>query len=122
MTRHQYAVPGRHQVGLDEVGAQFDGLPVALQGVIRPVSGGTAVADDQGLGAIERRVFHNRAATTTSAAGQCQCGRQGQRDLLCCEPGHLSPHLALLRPATDRYPRARIAQAGFVVALLMNER
>ncbi len=46
----QHAVLGAHQVGLDVVGALFDGQPVGGQGVLRHVAGGAALGDQQGLG------------------------------------------------------------------------
>ena len=46
---HQAAVPGDHQVRLDEVGAQLDGQLVGGQGVLGAVAAGPAVADDDGL-------------------------------------------------------------------------
>ncbi|MCY1458002.1 hypothetical protein D9M71_753450 [compost metagenome] len=88
VARHQHAIAGGDQVGLDEVGAQLDGFPVALQGVVRQVAGSAAVANHQRLVAIQRRVFHPR---NPAIGSQRQCGTQGQGQRFCSELGHVSP-------------------------------
>ena len=62
VARHQHAVFRGHQVGLDEVGAQLDGLLVALQRVVGQVAGSAPVADDERLVAGQRRVLVVAAA------------------------------------------------------------
>src|SRR5262249_36604688 len=49
---NEVAVPGRHQVRLDEVGAQLDGEGVALQRVRRQIAVRPAVTDDERLAEI----------------------------------------------------------------------
>ena len=44
---NEHPVLGRHEVGLDEVGALADGELVRLEGVLGPVAAGAAVADDE---------------------------------------------------------------------------
>jgi hypothetical protein len=51
---HQVAVPGGHQVLLDDVGAHVEGELVGAQGVFWPVAGGAAVGDDGGNGQRRR--------------------------------------------------------------------
>ncbi|MOA00319.1 hypothetical protein D3C78_1196760 [compost metagenome] len=88
VARHQHAIAGRHQVGLDEVGPQFDGFRIALQGVVRQVTGGAAVANHQRLVAVQRGVLRTLAA---AVGRQRQCGAEGQGHGSCSESGHGSP-------------------------------
>ncbi len=73
----EHAVPGRHQVRLDEVGAQLDAAAVAFERMVGQVPGGAAVADHQGLGAVEGGMD---AAAIATAGGQGRAcgGSQGQ--------------------------------------------
>jgi hypothetical protein len=62
VSRHELVVLGGDQVRLDVVGAQLDGVPVGRQGVLRPVAGGAAVADDD-------RAVHPGAVTSLAVGG-----------------------------------------------------
>ena len=56
MAGDQDAVPGDHQVGLDEVGALLDRQPVGGQRVLGTLAARAAVGDDDRRRAVERRV------------------------------------------------------------------
>jgi hypothetical protein len=81
----QHAVLGGHQVGLDEVGPQFDGLFVAFQRVVWQVAAGATVAHHQGLVAGEGGI---RVVTIAAAGGQQRDGGQRQQAGLGMEWGH----------------------------------
>ena len=85
--RHQYAVLGGHQIGLDEVCAQIHGAAVALQRVVGQVAGGAAVADDQRLVAVQR-VVPAAAAAGDQAGGDERAAHQAVEQ---CRHGVAAP-------------------------------
>src|SRR5262245_62285844 len=89
-------VPGRHQVGLDEVGAQLDGEGVALQRVRRQIAVRAAVTDDERLAEIAI-VAGARIRRTKSQ--DCRGERDAAREI---------PHFHLILP-----PRWLIAQPTY---------
>src|SRR5262245_36653173 len=86
MAGNEVAVPGRHQVRLDEVGAELDGEGVTLQRVRRQVAVRAAVTDNERLAEIAI-VAGARVRWTKSQ----DCS--GER-----EPAHKKPRFHLIAP------------------------
>ena len=72
----QHTVLGQHQIGFDKIRALFDRQLIGGKRVLRSLSAGTAMGDDDGWFTRERRYIHARLSAWPClhpASGQSQC-------------------------------------------------